>query len=331
MNHELLGILWYVLLAVLWTGFVVLESLSSGVGMHFRSARNEPEGRALQYTVGPYWDGSQVWIITAGGATFAAFPAAFATMFSNLYIALFLLLVMLIVRGIAMELVYKDDHPLWQKSMGVAWVVSSYGVALLLGVRFVNLFLSASTAEAPNPSFLALLSKVGILGGLLFIEFYHTSGVLWANIKARGECVTRLLKRAIPSAVAAALIVPIVMLAFNSTTQLFAANFEACPALWVLPALTMLAPILALVAILRRKWGLAFALNTASMALFMLTGYVGLFPYLTVGVTVTDASASLNTLTVMTVVVILFLPAVLGYQGWKFWKFRKKIDVAYFA
>ncbi len=113
--------------------------------MIFRSARSETEGRVLQYTVGPYWDGSEVWFVTAGGATFAAFPLVFAEMFSHLYIALFLLLFMLIIRAVCMELVYKDDDLTWQRGMAWGWVLSSYGLALLLGVRFTNLFLKTGT------------------------------------------------------------------------------------------------------------------------------------------------------------------------------------------
>ena len=330
MTHEVLGIVWYVLLAVLWVGFIVFESFTSGVGMIFKTAKNEKEGRLLQYTVGPYWDGSEVWFITAGGATFAAFPTVYADVFSNLYIALYLLLIMLITRGVTMELVYKDDNPKWQHGMAWGWVISSYGLALLLGVRFVNLFMKVNTLPASSNSFFGLLTKPGILGGLLFISLYRTSGILWANLKAAGEAVSRLRKQSLITAIISAIIMPIIMLAFNWDSNLFAANFGQVPVLWALPILTMLAPVLTIILLIRRNFTLGFYSNVLTMALFMITGFTGAFPYMSPGITYADGMASFLTLKIMTGVVIVFLPVVLFYQGWKFYKFRKKLQIAYF-
>lgn len=330
MSHLFLGNIWYILLGVLWIGFLILESYTSGVGMIFKSAKTETEGRVLQYTVGPYWDGSEVWFITAGGATFAAFPLVYADMFSNLYIALYLLLIMLITRGVAMELVYKDDNKKWQSAMGYAWVVASYGLALLLGVRFTNLFLKANTIAASSNDFLGLLSKVGILGGILFISFYRTNGILWANVKAEGDVVNRLRKQILPTAIISALIVPILMMAFNWDTNLFATNFAAMPLLWLLPVLAMLGPIATIYFTYKKSYGLALTSNSLSIALFMITGYSGIFPYMAPGITVADGMASELTLQIMTVVAAIFVPIVLGYQGWKFLKFSYKINTRYF-
>jgi len=330
MMHETLGIVWFTLLVVLWTGFVILESLTSGVGMIFQSANNESEGKVLQYTVGPYWDGSEVWFITAGGATFAAFPLVYAEMFSNLYVALFLLVLMLITRGVSMELVYKDDSRIWQNAMSRAYTLSSYGVALLLGVRFTNLFLKANTLTESTNSFFDLLSKMGILGGLLFISYYRTSGILWSNIKANNDVVTRLRKQLLPSSIAAALIVPILMMGFNWDTNLFTTNYVELPVLFLIPGLAMLCPIFALFFILKKWYVAAFIANTLAILFFMLVGYTGIFPYMVPGVTLTDGMASELTLTIMTAVAAVFVPIVLIYQGWKFYRFRSKITHLYF-
>ncbi len=331
MLHDVLGIVWYVLLAILWTGFVLLESFTSGVGMFFRSARSETEGRVLQYTVGPYWDGSEVWFITAGGATFAAFPLVYAEMFSHLYVALFLLLFMLIIRGVSMELVYKDDSLKWQRCMAWAWMASSYGLALLLGVRFANLFLKASTDAAPDGSFIALLNKPGILGGLFFIAFYRTSGVLWANLKAKGDVVTRKRKEALTTAIVMAHIAPILMLAFNWRSELFrGAAFTAVPLLWILPVAVIALPVVTVLLLWKRRHGWGFLANLAAIGAYMTTGFVGLYPYMTPGVTLFEGMASLKTLQVMTTVVGIFLPLVLGYQAWKFYHFRYAISAEYF-
>lgn len=330
MSHIVLGNIWFILLAVLWIGFLILESYTSGVGMMFKTAKNETEGKVLQYTVGPYWDGSEVWFITAGGATFAAFPLVYAEMFSNLYIALYLLLVCLITRGVAMELVYKDDNPRWHNAMSWAWVISSYGVALLLGVRFTNLFLKANTLLESSNDFFGLLSLMGILGGLLFISFYRTNGILWANVKADGEVVTRLRKQVLITAIASGLIVPILMMGFNWDTNLFATNFADAPILWILPVLAMLGPIGTIYHVIRKLYGIALISNSFSIAMFMIVGYAGIFPYMSPGVTVELGMASNLTLQIMTGVAFVFVPLVLVYQGWKFYKFRHKISERYF-
>ena len=328
--HEALGIVWYILLVILWIGFLIQESFTSGVGMIFKSQKTELEGRVLQYTVGPYWDGTEVWFITAGGATFAAFPLVYADMFSNLYIALYLLLVMFITRGVAMELVYKDEGKVWQKAMSLAWVISSYGVALLLGVRFTNLFLKANTLAYSTNDFFGLLSKMGLLGGLMMIASYRTNGILWANLKAKGPVIDRVRKQVLPTAIITALIMPILMMGFNWDTNLFATNFKTLPVLWVLPVLAMLSPVLTILFERTKRYKLAFVTNSLSIALFLITGYVGIFPYMAPGITIYEGMASKLTLTIMTWVAAFFVPLVLGYQGWKFWRSRYTITEDYF-
>lgn len=328
--HEVLGIIWYILLVILWVGFILQESFTSGVGMIFRTPKSELEGRLLQMTVGPYWDGTEVWFITAGGATFAAFPLVYADMFSSLYVALFLLLFMFITRGVAMELVYKDEGKLWQKAMSWAWLVSSYGVAFLLGVRFINLFLKANTLPASENDFFGLLSKMGILGGLFMISFYRTNGILWANLKAKGDVINRIMKQLLPTAIITALTVPILFMGLNWDSNLFTTNFASLSILWILPILGMIAPLITVFGILKKHYVLSFVTNSLTVVLFLITGYVGIFPYMAPGITVVDGMASQLTLTIMTWVAAVFVPLVLGYQGWKFYRFRHKITESFF-
>lgn len=328
--HEALGIVWYILLVVLWIGFLVQESFTSGVGMVFKSQKNELEGRLLQMSVGPYWDGVEVWFITAGGATFASFPLVYADMFSNLYIALYLLLIMFITRGVAMEVVYKDEGKLWQNVMSWAWVVSSYGVAFLLGVRFTNLFIKANTLTESTNDFFGLLSKMGILGGLLVISIYRTNGILWANLKASGDIIERIKKQLLPSAIVTAVIIPVLMMGFNWDSNLFTTNFEKLPILWILPILTMLSPIITIIGVTKKRYVLAFITNSLVLTLFLITGYVGIFPYMAPGITISDAMSSQLTLTIMTWVAAFFIPLVIGYQSWKFYRFRHKITESFF-
>jgi len=328
--HNALGLVWYILLLILWIGFLVQESFTSGVGMIFKSHRNELEGRILQYTVGPYWDGTEVWFITAGGATFAAFPLIYADMFSNLYIALYLLLIMFITRGLAMELVYKDEAKFWQQAMSLAWVISSYGVAFLLGVRFTNLFLKANTLKTSSNDFFGLLSTMGILGGLFMISAFRTNGILWANVKAKADVIERIKKQVMPSAIGTALTLPILMMGFNWDSNLFRVNFSKYPLLWLLPIITMLLGIATVLLILKKSylWGLVS--NSLAISLFMITGYVGIFPYMAPGITLYDGMASQLTLSIMTWVAAVFVPLVLVYQGWKYYRFSYKITEDYF-
>lgn len=328
--HNTLGIVWYILLVVLWIGFLVQESFTSGVGMVFKSKKNELEGRILQYTVGPYWDGSEVWFITVGGATFASFPLVYADMFSNLYVALYLLVVMFITRGVAMEVVYKDEGKFWQAGMSWAWVVSSYGVALLLGVRFSNLFLKANTLTESSNDFFGLLSLMGILGGIMMVSIYRTNGILWANLKAKDDVIERIKKQLMPTAIITALVMPILMMGYNWDTNLFATNFREFPILWLLPISTMLTPIVTIISILKKKYVLGFITNSSALTLFIITGYTGIFPYMAPGITIYDGMASQLTLTIMTWVALVFVPLNLAYQGWKFYRFRHKITADFF-
>lgn len=329
MSYNVLTIIWYILISILWIGFLTLESLTSGVGIFFKSAKTQIEGKQLQLTVGPYWDGSEVWFITAGGATFAAFPIVYAEMFSSLYTAIFLILIMLIGRGVALEMVYRDENKTWQNVMGWVWTISSYGLPFLLGVRFVNLFYKANTMEVMSTSFLSLLSKVGILGGILFISFYAVSGVFWANIKAEGEITDRLKPKALVPSVIVALIIPILMMAFNWDSNLFAINYVNYPILWILPVILMILPFLTIYAACKGRIILGFVSNILSIAMFMIVGFVGIFPYMIPGVTAYDGRASELTLKIMAIVAAIFVPLILAYQGWKFYRFRKKIDSKY--
>ena len=329
--HEALGILWYILLVVLWVGFFVLESFTSGVGMIHHQAKTYREGRLLQYTVAPYWDGTQVWFITAAGATFAAFPLVYAEIFSSLYIAIFLLLFMIIIRGVSMEIIYLDDNPKWQKAMSLAWVVSSYGLALLLGVRFSNLFLDANTLPYSTNDFFALLNKVGILGGLLFIGTFRTNGILWANLKGKSGVIDRALKQVMASAIVTALCMPLIMMSYNWDSNLFATNFQSVPLLWILPIVGMGLPVATIVLILKKQYTLALVTNSLVLVMFMVIGNVGVYPYMVEGVVLTEGMASELTLKIMTGVSVVFVPLVLAYQGWKFYRFRHKLEETHFS
>lgn len=331
MTHEVLGIIWYWLLSILWIGFIVLEGFTSGVGMLFGKSKTELEGRVLQMTVGPYWDGSEVWFITAGGATFAAFPLVYAELFSSLYVALYLILIMMITRGVSMELVYKDDNKTWQKGMQLAWIISSYGLALLLGVRFANLFLKANTISYLANDFFGLLNKMGLLGGLLFIAFYRLLGVLWLQLKAKGDVIDRVAKSYLAPAIIIALTMPVLMMGYNWDSNLFSTNYQTYPVLWALPVLAMILPIATLILGYMKKWGLTFVTTVLSVIFYMLVGYSGIYPYMAPGITLYDGMASKLTLTIMTWVAGFFVPLILGYQGWKFYHFRHKISESFFT
>lgn len=170
-------------------------------------AKNRQERNQLQEAVGPFWGGNEVWLITAGGATFAAFPAVYADLFSFLYTPMMLILFALFFRAAGLEFMHKDDAPLWQKSWKWAFTISSFALALLFGVAFANLFYGLKIGPSGyEGTFLGLLHPYGLLGGLLFTSLFIVSGALWIMIKTVGDVAERAYTVARPAAVVAAVV-----------------------------------------------------------------------------------------------------------------------------
>jgi cytochrome d ubiquinol oxidase subunit II len=320
---------WFLLIAVLWVGYLVLEGFDFGVGMLLPVlGRNDAERRVLINTIGPVWDGNEVWLLVAGGATFAAFPEWYATLFSGFYLPLLLILVGLIVRGVAFEYRGRVDSDRWRSRWDLAIIVGSALPALLWGVAFANIVAGVpiDAEREYTGSLFTLLNPYGLLGGLTTLLLFLLHGALFLGLKTRGEIQERAV------ALAARLSVPTLLVAgvFAVWTQL------AHGATWTWVAVAVAA--LALLGVVRaarlRREGQGFALTVvvivAAVALLFGSLWPDVMPSSTnpaFSLTVDNASSTAYTLKVMTWVAVILTPFVVLYQGWTYWVFRRRIGV----
>ncbi len=318
---------WFLLIGVLWTGYLFLEGFDFGVGMLVGLlARDDGERRVLINTIGPVWDGNEVWLLTAGGATFAAFPNWYATLFSGFYLALLVILVALIIRGVAFEYRGKRDDPSWRARWDVVIVVGSTIPALLWGVALSNIVRGVPIDAAGNytGTFFTLLNPYALLGGLVTLTLFLLHGLHFVALKTTGDIRERA--RAMAEKV-----VPLVIVlgaTFLLWTQL------AYGKGWTWVPVVLGAGGLIFAALMNRsgREGLAFVGTgiTVAAAVVLLFGslYPNVMPSTTsaaFNLTVHNASSTPYTLRVMTWVALIFTPLVLCYQAWTYWVFRKRI------
>ena len=320
---------WFVLIAVLWTGYFFLEGFDFGVGILTKLlARDEPERRVLINTIGPVWDGNEVWLLTAGGATFAAFPAWYATLFSGFYLPLLAILVCLIVRVLAFEYRAKRSDPQWKRNWEHAIFWTSLLPAFLWGVAFANIVhgvkINAAGDYAGNA--LDLLNPYALLGGLVTLSLFTFHGTVFVALKTLGDIRTRArtLARTLGLVTAA------LALAFLIWTQTSSGDAWSLAAAVI--AVVALVAALAFNQLGREGWAFIFSGLTIVAAVAML--FLALFPDVMPSslnpawsLTVSNASSSHYTLRVMTWVAGIMTPVVLIYQGWTYWVFRKRIGV----
>ncbi len=329
-----LNTIWFILIAVLYIGFFVLEGFDYGVGMLLPFlGKDDVKRRAIINTIGPVWDGNEVWLLTAGGATFAAFPNWYATLFSGFYLALFLLLLALIVRGVAFEFRSKDQNPRWRSLWDWCIFAGSAVPALLLGVAFANLIQGVPINEKMTyvGNFFNLLSPFTVLGGLASVALFALYGAIFLSLKTTGD-----LESSSRSMAMRLWPVAVVILALY-----YGASYFATDILYKLGLNPGFVPIgLFVVALLagyfirRRQMGWAFIMTALAILLSTLTTFLILFPRVMVSsinsaqnsLTIYNASSTPYTLTVMTIVAVIFVPIVLLYQGWTYWVFRKRIE-----
>jgi cytochrome d ubiquinol oxidase subunit II len=327
-----LNTVWFVLISVLFIGFFFLEGFDYGVGILLPFlGKDDRERRVIINTIGPFWDGNEVWLLTAGGAMFAAFPNWYATMFSGFYLALFLMLVALIVRGVAFEFRSKDERPAWRKTWDWMIFIGSLVPALLWGVAMGNLVRGVPIDADMTyvGGFWNLLNPYALLGGLVSLTGFTLHGAIFLTLKSSG----RVMERA--RSVAAAVWLPafVLVLAFVAAsyfaTDIFT-RFGLNPGLVPLGAGAAL--LAAGVLVRNRREGWAFAMTGLAIALSTVTLFMGLYPRVMVSslnpewsLTIYNASSSPYTLRVMTIVALIFVPIVLVYQGWSYWTFRQRV------
>lgn len=327
-----LNTLWFLLIGVLFTGFFVLEGFDYGVGILLPFlGKTDGERRRIINTIGPVWDGNEVWILTGGGAIFAAFPHWYATLFSGFYLALFLMLVALIVRGVAFEFRSKDKHPAWRALWDWAIFFGSAIPALLWGVALANLLKGTPIDAGKNftGGFFDLLSPYTLLAGLATLTLFITHGAIFLNLKSTDP----IRSRAVLATRKVGPVATVLLLLFAVGTYVWT---DVYARLGVNPGLV---PLLALGALLtagalihREKMGWAFTMTTLTILFTVATLFVSLYPRVMVSslnpewsLTIYNASSTPYTLKIMTVVAGIFVPIVLAYQAWTYWVFRHRI------
>ncbi|MFG3152567.1 cytochrome d ubiquinol oxidase subunit II [Streptomyces sp. NPDC048219] len=324
---------WFVLIAVLWTGYFFLEGFDFGVGVLTRLlARDRAEKRVLINTIGPVWDGNEVWLLTAGGATFAAFPEWYATLFSGFYLPLLVILLCLIVRGVAFEYRVKRPEERWQRNWETAIFWTSLIPAFLWGVAFGNIVHGVKIDRDLEyvGTVWDLLNPYALLGGLVTLTLFTFHGTVFTALKTVGE----IRERARTLALRVGLVAAVLALAFLLWTQADNGDGKSLVALVVAVA----ALVVALAANQAGREGWAFALSgvtiVAAVAMLFLTLFPNVMPSTLDAdwsLTVTNASSSPYTLKIMTWLAVIATPVVLAYQGWTYWVFRKRIGTQHIA
>ena len=339
--------IWFILVAVLWIGYLVLDGFDFGVGMLLPIiGKDDLRRRVMINTIGPVWDGNEVWLLVAGGATFAAFPLWYATMFSGFYLALFLLLVALILRGVAFEYRGKKDSATWRARWDIAIVIGSYLPPLLLGVAFGNIFGGSKIAPLPGTPegidyatnggplnyvgsfFDLLLNPFALVIGVMLVLVFMTHGAIFLALKTSGEVREAARSVGVKVGIAAAVFAVVGLL----WAQVYSGRLAVS-----LP-IVLIAAVCWLIGIgmtLRGRDGWAFIFSAVTIALAVTALFVGAFPNVmpssidaAYNLTVYNSSSQSYTLTVMTIVALIMTPIVLIYQGWTFWVFRKRLSTS---
>ncbi|MDJ0336222.1 cytochrome d ubiquinol oxidase subunit II [Salinibacterium sp. G-O1] len=324
---EFLPTLWFVAIAALWIGYLLLEGFDLGVGMHMLvSARTEKQRRLMLNSIGPVWDGNEVWLITAGAATFAAFPLWYASLFSTLYIPLTLTLLALIFRAVAIEYRGKGDSDRWRawwdRALGIGSFVTAFGVGAMLTLTTTGLPIDANGDRVGGP--FAWLNGYAILGGLAVIGFCLVHGAVFLSLKTLGPVRDR--SRAFVVRWAPVALLPIV--GWVLAVQLASGTVIT----WGLVVLAVAAVVYGWVAARAGREGRAFAGIAAFLVLGAASIFAAAFPVVipstidsAFDLTVTNASSGEYTLGVMSVVTAIGLPLVLLYQGYTYWVFRRRL------
>jgi cytochrome bd ubiquinol oxidase subunit II len=332
MSYESLQTLWFILIAILWIGFFFLEGFDFGVGMLLPFiGKKDEERRAIINTIGSVWDGNEVWLLTAGGATFAAFPEWYATMFSGFYLALFLLLVGLILRGISFEYRSKDPDPAWRNRFDWMIAIGSFMSALLLGAAFANLArgVPINAEKMYTGNLFTLLNPYGLLGGITTVAIFLLHGANFLGIKLEGELRDRV--NVVAKKVWAVASVLYILLGVFTYMAGFWARGVINPG--IVPITAVIVLLLTGYFLNRKLEGWAFIMVALNIVLTQITFFTMTFPNVMISttdpawsLTIYNASSSQYTLTVMSIVALIFVPIVLAYQGWTYYMFRKRIS-----
>jgi cytochrome bd ubiquinol oxidase subunit II len=317
-----LQIVWFVLWGVLWAVYFMLDGFDFGTGM-LRNflARDESEKHLALSSIGPVWNGNEVWLITAGGATFAAFPLTYASMFSFLYLPMLLILFSLILRGVSIEFRGKHDSRRWRSTWDWVLAVTSFTAPLVLGVGFGNIFRGLPiAADGYKGSFFKLFNPYGLLTAVLFVVLFLQHGAVWLSLKSEGALSERSSRLA-DRLWYLVLVVAVGFLVLTGFATRLSDNFLSHPGWLVVPLLAVASLVGVKVLHARQRKLGAFLSSCALIVLVVATGLVGLFPNLipsnldpSASLTIFNSSSGPYTLRLMTIVAAIFVPIVIVYQ-----------------
>jgi cytochrome d ubiquinol oxidase subunit II len=325
---------WFFLWGLLWALYFMTDGFDLGIGalMPFLG-KTETDKRVMVNSIGPLWDGNEVWLLTAGGVTFAAFPQVYAVMFSSLYSALMLILFALILRGVSFEFRNKVDSDGWRKIWDICIFIGSAAPALLFGVAFANIFRGIPIDQngVYQGSLFTLLNPYGLLGGLLFLVVFLLHGSLWLSTKARGD----LQQRAVATANKlwpVLLVVAVIFLAASMFATSLYTNYLNNPILFIVIIITVGALLGIKFFLTQEAYFKAWISSAFTIIGTTFYGIIGLYPKMlpsnidaAFSLTAHSAASSPQTLKIMLAVVILFVPIVLAYQIWAYFLFKGNV------
>jgi len=331
---------WFCIWGLLWAVYFMLDGFDLGIGvLQPFLARNEKERKSVYLAMGPFWDGNEVWLVAAGGVTFAAFPVLYAVMFSSFYSALMLILFALILRAVSIELGEEVRGAVWKTVWRGCLSVSSLLPAFVFGVVFANIFrgIPIDGEGIYYGTLWTLLSPYGLVGGLLFLLLFLLHGSLWLAVKVEGPLQGRSARSA--SRIWPVLLVTaaafLILSAFQ--TDLYTIYLKR-PVLLAIPLIAAAALFMTRVWMARGAWPRAWGASCVSIFFIVMFGVAGLYPALlpsslgaTFSLTVHAAASSPMTLKIMLGVVLVFIPIIILYQGWVYRFFGGKVDEEIYA
>ena len=332
-----LNIVWYALFVVIIAGYLIMDGFDIGVGiLHPFLAKNDQERRISLNSIGPVWDGNEVWLVLGGGALFAAFPMVYASLFSGFYAAMMLVLLVLILRTVAIEFRSKRPSARWRSLWDWVFFGSSLGIALLLGLAFGNIMEGVLLNAQGNieGGLLELLNPFALLLGVTTVFMLATHGAIYLSMKTDGELLVRV-KRWIPRLMVVFFVLnTLVVIGTIVLHELIAERYMQQPVLVIFPAASLLCVIVAWLMVRKGRYFVAFLLSGAMIAGLLFSAAIGLYPNLLVSslnqeynLTIFNAASQPNTLTVMLIIAVIGMPFVLLYTAGVYYFFRGKVQL----
>ena len=330
-DYEVLRFIWWLLVGVLLIGFAVTDGFDMGVGMLTRFlGRNDTERRIMINSIAPHWDGNQVWLITAGGALFAAWPMVYAAAFSGFYVAMILVLASLFFRPVGFDYRSKIEETRWRNMWDWGIFIGSFVPPLVIGVAFGNLLQGVPFNVDEylrlyyTGNFFQLLNPFGLLAGVVSVGMIITQGATYLQMRTVGELHLRTR--------ATAQVAALVTLVCFAQAGAWLVNFNNTPILWAIPALGVVLPLLTILTARMDKAAWAFVFSSLTLACIILTAGIAMFPFvmpsstmMNASLTMWDATSSQLTLNVMTWVAVVLVPIILLYTAWCYWKMFGRI------